>query len=90
MRGYVKTFKLKDRDKDENNELMSLSIDDEKLSEKYKTIIRIKIEDLQNIELNALSVYDDRNLTYKKIFSLKQKINPILPATTENIKFCLF
>ena len=32
IRGYVKTFK------DKNNKLMSLRMDDEKLSEKYKTI----------------------------------------------------
>ena len=25
-----------------------------------------------------------------KIFSLKQKINQILPATVEKVKFCLF
>ena len=38
---------------------MSFCIDDEKLLEKCKTIWTI-IEDLQNIELNALQVYDDR------------------------------
>ena len=47
--GYVKTFKVKDGNKDNDN----------KLVEKYKTIWT-KIEDLENIELNALSVYDDR------------------------------
>ena len=41
---------------------MSFRIDDEKLLEKYK-IIWTKIEDLKNIELNDLPVYDDR---YKK------------------------
>ena len=59
---YVKTFKVKDEDKDENNKLISFGIDDEKLLEKYKAIWS-KIEDLQDIELNALAVYDDR---YKK------------------------
>ena len=59
---YVKTFKVKDEDKDENNKLISFGIDDEKLLEKYKAISS-KIEDLQDIELNALAVYDDR---YKK------------------------
>ena len=39
--------------------LLSFRIDDEKLFEKYKAIW-IKIEHLKNIELNALSVYDDR------------------------------
>ena len=33
--GYVKTFKVKDGDKDKNNKLMSFHIDDEKLLEKY-------------------------------------------------------
>ena len=59
---YVKIFKVKDEDKDENNKLISFGIDDEKLLEKYKAIWS-KIEDLQDIELNALAVYDDR---YKK------------------------
>ena len=31
MSGYVKTFKVKDGDKDKNNKLMSFRIDDEKL-----------------------------------------------------------
>ena len=34
MSGYVKTFKVEDR----NNELMPFRIDDEKLLEKYKSI----------------------------------------------------
>ena len=33
--GYVKTFKVKDGDKDKNNKLMSFQIDDERLLEKY-------------------------------------------------------
>ena len=52
MIGYVKTFKVKDGNKDENNKLMSFRIDDEKLLEKYKAIWT-RIEDLKNIELNA-------------------------------------
>ena len=59
MRGYVKTFKVKDGDKDKNNELMSFRIDNEKLLEKYKPV-STKIENFKNIELNALPVYDDR------------------------------
>ena len=55
MSGYIKTFKVKDGDKDKNNKLIMLSIDDEKLLEKYKTIWN-KIEDLKNIELNAFPV----------------------------------
>ena len=31
MRRYVKTFKVKDRDKDKNGKLMSFPIDDDKL-----------------------------------------------------------
>ena len=59
MSGYVKTFEVKDGDKDKNNKLMFFHIDKEKLFEKYKTICT-KIEDLKNIELNSLPVYDDR------------------------------
>ena len=40
-------------------------INDEKLLEKYKTIWT-KIEDLKNIELNALPVYDDKYIKKKK------------------------
>ena len=43
---------------------MSFPINDKKLLEKYKTIW-IKIEDLKNIELNALPVYDDRYIKIK-------------------------
>ena len=56
---YIKTFKFKDGDKDKNKKLTSLRIDDRNLWEKYKTI-SIKAEDLKNIELNTVSVYDDR------------------------------
>ena len=59
MSGYVKTFKVKDVDKDKNNELMSFRIDDEYLLEKYKAIWT-KIE-----VLNALPVYDDRYIKTK-------------------------
>ena len=47
--GSVKTLKVKDIDKDENNNLMSFHIDDEKLLEKYKTTWT-KIEDLKKTE----------------------------------------
>ena len=47
MSGYIKTFKVKDGDKDKNNKLMSFRIDDEKLLGKYKAIWT-KIEDLKN------------------------------------------
>ena len=54
MSGYVKTFIVEEGD----NKLMSFSIDDENLLEKYKAIWT-KIEDLRNIELNGLLVYED-------------------------------
>ena len=38
MSGYLKTFKVKDVDKDKNNKLMSFHINDEKLLENYKAI----------------------------------------------------
>ena len=60
MSGYVKTFKVKEG----KNKLMSFRIDDEKLLEKYKAIWA-KIEDLKNIKLNALPVYDDRYIKTK-------------------------
>ena len=34
--GYVKTFKVKEGDKDKSNKLMSFRINDGKLLEKYK------------------------------------------------------
>ena len=57
MSGYVKTFKVKNGDKD-NNKLMYFHIDDEKLSEKYN-VTWSKIEELKNIKLNPLPVYHD-------------------------------
>ena len=38
MSRYVKTFEVKEGDKDKNNNLMTFRIDDEKLLEKYKAI----------------------------------------------------
>ena len=64
MSGYVKTFKVKDGDKDKNNKLMSFRIDDEKLVEKCKAIWT-EIEDLKSIELNALPLYDDPQIKIK-------------------------
>ena len=54
-----KTSKVKRGDKDKSNKLMSFYIDDEKLLKKCKAIWT-KVEDLKNIELNAIPVYDDR------------------------------
>ena len=58
---HVKTFKVKEGD----NELLSFRIDDVKLLEKYKGVWS-KIEYLKNIELKALTVYDDRYIKAKK------------------------
>ena len=60
MSGYGKTIKVEDK----INKLMSFRIDDEKLLEKYRAIY-IKIEDLKNIRLNALPVYDGRYIKTK-------------------------
>ena len=60
MSGYVKTFKVEDK----ISKLMSFRIDDVKLLEKYKAIWT-KIEDLKNVKLNALPVYDDRHIETK-------------------------
>ena len=56
MSRYVKTFKVKDGDKDESNKLLSFRIGHKKLLEKYK-IIWTKIEDL-NVELNTFPAYN--------------------------------
>ena len=65
MSGYIKTFKVKDGDKDKNDKWMSFSMDDEKLLEQCKAIWT-NIEDLKIlIELNALPVYDDRCIKTK-------------------------
>ena len=57
---HVKTFKVKEGD----NELLSFRIDDVKLLEKYEGVWS-KIEYLKNIELKALTVYDDRYIKAK-------------------------
>ena len=60
MSGSIETFKVTAGDRDKNNKLMSCCIHDEKpLKNIYKTMWA-KIEDLKNIELNALPIYDDR------------------------------
>ena len=68
--GYVKTFKVKDRDEDTNKKLISFHMDDEKLLEQYKTIWT-KIKDLKNIELNGLPIYNDRYIKNKEHPSIK-------------------
>ena len=63
--GCFKTFIDKCKDKNKDNNLMSLYLDDDKLLEKYKTIWT-KIEDPKNIELEALPVYDGRYIKTKQ------------------------
>ena len=58
MSGYVRTFKVKDGNKDKNNKLISFHLDYEKRLEKYKAIWT-KTEDLKNIELNPSPVYEN-------------------------------
>ena len=72
MCGYVKTFKDKDGDKDKNDKFMSLCINDEKLSEKYKAIWAM-IEDLKNMKLNVLPIYDIYIHTYIYIYNYQNK-----------------
>ena len=60
MSRYVKTFKVEDK----KNKLMSFLINGEKLLEKYEAICS-KIENLKNIKLNALPVYDGRYIKTK-------------------------
>ena len=69
--GYVKTFNVKDGNKDRNNTFMSFCTDNDKLLENYETIWTkiedLKIEDLKDLEdlkdwrleLNAFPIYDD-------------------------------
>ena len=64
MSGYFKTFKDKDEDKNKSNKIMSSRIDDDKLLEKYKTIL-MKIGDLQNINFYTLPVYGDSYIKTK-------------------------
>ena len=52
-------FKDNGGDKNKNNKLMSLHINDDTLFEKHKTIWT-KIEDLKNIESDTLPVFDNR------------------------------
>ena len=58
MSGYVKPYKVNEKEKYKNDKFLSFGIDDEKLLEKYKAV-QTKIEDLKNINLSALPVYDD-------------------------------
>ena len=59
MNGYVKTFKVKDEDKDKNNKLMSFHVDDLKLLEQYRTIwTKIEILKVLNLMLHQSMMTD--------------------------------
>ena len=68
MCGYVKK---------RSNKLMPFCIDDGKLLQKYKGIWT-NIEDLKNIKLNALPVYNDRHI--------KTKIRPFVDKVYTNFR----
>ena len=60
MNGFAKTFKVEDK----INKLISFRTDGEKLLEKYKAVWT-KTDDLKNIELDALPLYDNRYMKAK-------------------------
>ena len=62
--GYAKTFKVKNGDKGKDNKLISFTIRNERLLERYKAIWT-EIEDLKNFELNSLPVHEDRYIKTK-------------------------
>ena len=80
MSAYVKTFKIKDRNRDKNNKLMYICINDPELLKQYKAV-RSKIEDLKNIELNSSPVYDNRSIKNKiktygdKVYTIFHDLN---------------
>ena len=71
MRGSVKIFKVKGRNKDKNNKLMSSHRDDKNLLEKYNAIKY----NPKNFELNALPVYGDKYVK-TKIKTYPNKVYP--------------
>ena len=90
MKGYVKTFKVKEGDKDKSNKLMSFHIFSKKVLEKYKAIWT-RIEDLENIELNVLPVYDARYIKAKiRTYSNKPYTNVCGLKVTEDDIECTF
>ena len=57
----LRHLKLKIEIKIKNNRLMIFCVDDKELLEKYKATWT-KIENLRNIKLNTLQVYNDRDI----------------------------
>ena len=70
MSGYVKTFQVKDEDKDKNYKLMLFRTDDEKLLEKFKAIWT-KIENFKilNKMLYQSMMTDIYKPKYSKIYN---------------------
>ena len=70
MNGYVKTFQVKDEDKDKNYKLMLFRTDDEKLLEKFKAIWT-KIENVKilNKMLYQSMMTDIYKPKYSKIYN---------------------
>ena len=64
MSGYVKTLKVKNGYKDNNQKLMSFHINGEKLLGKHKTTWT-NINNLKYIKSKALPVYNDRYIKTK-------------------------
>ena len=78
MSGCIKTFKVKNGDKDKSNKLKYFHIDYGELLGKYKTIWT-KIEDLKIIKLNSFSVYDDTYVKFKiRRYRDKIYIHPVV------------
>ena len=65
MSAYVKTFKVKDEDKDENNELISFRVFHDKLLENYRTIWT-KMEETKKNWIESLPVYENKCIETKK------------------------
>ena len=65
MSAYVKTFKVKDEDKDENNKLISFCIFHDKLLENYRTIWT-KMEETKKNWIESLPVYESKCIETKK------------------------
>ena len=72
MSGYVKTFKVENR----NNELMPFRIDVEELLERYKSIWT-RFEDSKNLKSNALPVYRHIKTYRDKVYTNFQDIETI-------------
>ena len=71
LKWYVNIFKVKDKDK--NKKLMPFRINNRNLLDKYKTIWT-KIDDLKDIKLNVLLVYEDGYIKINNITNMIIKL----------------